>query len=108
MDFITALGGFADFGLLFCFSEYITINYTIPCNDAEDYEFIVILQSFALPSAIVALTFAVRELLQPGITYPQLGFATTVIIGLLISMILAWAVDRYHNHLMPSLSKDLP
>lgn len=107
MDFITALGAFSDFGLLFCFSEYIAINYTIPCNSSEDYEFIAILQSFALAVAIVALTFAVRELLQPSITYSQLGFATTVIIGLLISVILAWAVDQYNNHLMSSSSKDL-
>lgn len=99
MDFMTAISAFLAFGLMFCYCEHIAINYIIPHNDEETYGVVVLAATLFLAAAIVALTLAICELLQLGMTYSQLGFDCAVIIALLLSMMPAWVVDRYHNNL---------
>lgn len=99
MDFMTAISAFLGFGLVFCFCEYIVVNCIIPCNDEKAYEVVILAVALFLAAAIVALTLAICELLQPSMTYSQLGFDVAVIIGLLLGMVPAWVVDKYDNNL---------
>lgn len=102
MDFMTAISAFLAFGLVFCYCEYITINCIIPRNDEEAYEVVILAVALFLAATIVALTLAICELLQPGMTYSQLGFDIAVIIALLLGMIPAWVVDKYDSNLFAS------
>lgn len=100
MEFMTALGSFLDFGLMFCFCEYIAINYSL--ND-DVYEIAAFMIPLILTLAVFSLVFMVCEFLQPGISYSQFEYGTILFVGWCFSAIAIYGVARYNsNHCFTS------